>query len=80
MLTEQEKNPVPDSDCLLRSRKINRRTLKGLVTQVERIQQQLRNVGMQYSEAKPEVMRALSLLHDSLDNNKDFIVKVANML
>lgn len=80
MLNEPINNPEIHTEVAIRTRKANRRTLKGLITQVERIQQHIRNVGIQYADVKPEVMRALSLLHDSFDNTKDFLGKISNML
>ena len=63
-----------------RSRKVNRRTLKGCITQTERIQQQLRNVGMQYADRNPRVFVALSGQHDILDMVKKSISTCAENL
>lgn len=80
MVNAHDEGTIEATEVVIRSRKANRRTLKGCIVQVERMQQQIRNVGMQYLDAKPEVMRALSLVHDSLDNTKQFLNKVSNML
>lgn len=80
-MTTKPKNYVsPDSPLVLRSRKVNRRTLKGCVTQLERIQQQIRNVGIQYTEENPDIFRALHSLHENLDLCKPVLSKVGNML
>lgn len=63
-----------------RSRKENRRTLKGCITQVERIQQQIRNVGMQYADRNAPVFVGLSGQHDILDMVKNTLRSCAENL
>lgn len=71
---------VTASDVVNRSRKANRRTLIGCNTQLDRVQQQIRNVGMQYSTVKPEILQALSNAHDVIDSLKEVLDKTGNNL
>lgn len=80
MTTEEQQTTAEIKDVVLRSRKENRRTLKGCITQAERIQQQIRNVGMQYATPKPEVFKALHGTHEVIDIIKKTLLKTAESL
>lgn len=80
MITGIEENPQSKAEVVLRSRKANRRTLKGCITQAERIQQQLRNVGMQYVDVKPIVFKALHAVHELIDQCKVTIKQTGEAL
>jgi len=80
MANHNNSKVIAETPVLNRSRKANRRTLKGCITQIERIQQQIRNVCMQYTKEKPIIFKALHTLHESLDLCKPVLTKVGNEL
>lgn len=63
-----------------RSRKANRRTLKGCVTRLEAIQGDIRKVGMQYAERNPIVFKALHIQHTLLEEIKTGLDRTGNAL
>lgn len=63
-----------------RSRRENRRTLKGCVTRLEAIQGDIRKVGMQYADVNTTVFVALTGQHDILDMVKETLDRAGNAL
>lgn len=80
-MEQPKQSQVETADLpITRSRKANRRTLKGCITQAERMQQQIRNVGMQYAERNPIVFKALNFQHQLLDEIKNGLDRASNAL
>lgn len=80
MSNEPINNPEILTEVAMRSRKANRRTLKGCVTRLEGVQGDIRNVGMQYAEVNPVVFKALHTYHDVLDEMKKGLDRAGNAL
>jgi len=80
MPNEPVNNPEIHTEVAMRSRKANRRTLKGCVTRIEAIQGDIRKVGMQYAEANPTVFKALHFQHQLLEEITKGLDRAGNAL
>lgn len=80
MPNESINNPEIHTEVVHRSRKENRRTLKGCVTRLEAIQGDIRKVGMLYAEVNPVVFKALHFQHTLLDEIKKGLDRAGNAL
>lgn len=71
---------VRATQAVTRSRKENRRTLKGCVTRIEAIQGDIRKIGMQYADVNPIVFKGLCVQHALLDEIKKGLDRAGNAL
>ena len=80
MPNEPINNPEIHTEQATRSRKANRRTLKGCATRLEAIQSDIRKVGMQYAEVNSTVFKALHFQHQLIDEIKKALGRAGNAL